>query len=70
MGLPNHRKALNLLNYPIEQMSCSQAQNEMSLYMENEPSLTVDERKAFEDHLKDCPDCAQEYDQIREGILA
>jgi hypothetical protein len=48
-----------------DNLTCHQAQLKMSLYIENDPCLAGEERKAFEAHLKNCPDCARDYEESK-----
>lgn len=48
-----------------DNLTCHQAQMKMSLYIENDPYLTVEERKAFEAHLESCAECAREHEESR-----
>ena len=52
-------------NLPEKSMTCKQAQLTMALYMENDPGLTEQRRRAFEKHLENCSKCAKEYQESK-----
>ena len=50
------------------QIGCREAQLLMSAYIEDDASLTQEERDAFEAHLRFCSDCQQEYEEDKQLI--
>jgi len=53
---------------PQDGMSCHEAQLLMSLHMKDDPSLTREQREAFESHLMVCSACQQEYEEDKQII--
>jgi len=46
-------------------MNCNDAQLIMAVYLANDPSVTAEERQAFEVHLSQCTACAREYGESK-----
>lgn len=55
------RKRRMLFLEPQNGMSCREGQSLMSLHVKDDPSITQEQREAFEDHLMVCSVCAEEY---------
>src|SRR5438876_10507784 len=47
-------------------MNCGAAQEQIGLYLDGE--LAAEELAALEEHLRNCPDCAAEHENLRELI--
>lgn len=41
---------------------------QMALFAERNPSLTDEDHRAIEEHLRECPDCRPEYEQCRRVV--
>ncbi len=46
-------------------MNCKKVQFLMCLYIADDPALTAKERSAFANHLRDCQECAREYEESK-----
>ena len=44
-------------------LTCREAQRLMAFYVNNDPTLSREEREGFEQHLRICPSCAAEFEE-------
>ena len=54
-----------MVSYRDNLMTCEEAKDTSLLYIKGDPSLTPEQREAFEAHLLACPACAEEHEENR-----